>query len=193
MRRKIMNVETEHYMINRDFPSLGKWLMVGVCLIFISGCVPESNDDLHRYVQSIKARKAAKIAPLPDFKSYETYAYSASGKRDPFQPMQDDDDVDDVATAGPGLRPDLSRHKEALEAFPLDTLHFVGDLAKGDQAWVIITAPDGLVYRVSEGNYLGKNHGRITEITESRIAITEIIPDGIGGWIERQAALSLTE
>lgn len=188
-----MNVETEHNMISVGGSSLGKWLMLGVSLIFIAGCASENSNDLRRYVESVKARKAASIAPLPDFKSYESYAYSASGKRDPFQPMQDDDEVDDVADAGTGLRPDFDRHKEALEAFPLDTLHFVGDLEKGEQKWVIITAPDGLVYRISKGNYLGKNHGKIMEITDSRIAITEIIPDGIGGWIERQAALSLTE
>ena len=103
-----MNLETVHYRVNREMTALGKWFMVGVCLIFISGCAPESNDDLHRYVQSIKARKAAKIAPLPDFKTYESYAYSASGKRDPFQPMQDDDDADDHsfhhAQGGGGVR-----------------------------------------------------------------------------------------
>lgn len=180
-------------MLGAGGSSLGKCLILGLSLIFIAGCASENTDDLRRYVESVKARKTASIAPLPDFKTYETYAYSSSGMRDPFQPMKDDDEASDIDELGEGLRPDLSRHKEALEAFPLDTLHFVGDLEKGDQKWVIITAPDGLVYRVSQGNYLGQNHGKITEITESRISIMEIIPDGIGGWIERQAALGLTE
>jgi len=38
---------------------------------------------------------------------------------------------------------------------------------------------------------MGQNHGKITRITEESIELTELIPDGIGGYIERQAKLDL--
>jgi type IV pilus assembly protein PilP len=41
------------------------------------------------------------------------------------------------------------------------------------------------------GNYLGQNDGRIAQISESEIELVEIISDGIGGYIERDAAISL--
>ena len=41
--------------------------------------------------------------------------------------------------------------------------------------------------------YLGKNHGRIVATTETKIAITEIVPNGVGGWIERPRTIKLTE
>ena len=34
---------------------------------------------------------------------------------------------------------------------------------------------------------------RITDITASKIVLTEIVPDGLGGYIERPAALGLTD
>jgi type IV pilus assembly protein PilP len=43
------------------------------------------------------------------------------------------------------------------------------------------------------GEYVGTIEGRIMDITPSRIALSEIIPDGLGGYIERPAALALNE
>jgi type IV pilus assembly protein PilP len=40
---------------------------------------------------------------------------------------------------------------------------------------------------------MGQNDGRITEITESSIDLVEIISDGIGGYIERDAAVGLSD
>jgi type IV pilus assembly protein PilP len=40
---------------------------------------------------------------------------------------------------------------------------------------------------------MGQNDGRITAITESEIDLVEIISDGIGGYIERDAAISLSD
>ena len=50
-----------------------------------------------------------------------------------------------------------------------------------------------LLYQVSVGNYLGQNYGRIQRISESEITLREIVQDGTGEWIERQAVLQLQE
>jgi type IV pilus assembly protein PilP len=39
---------------------------------------------------------------------------------------------------------------------------------------------------------MGQNDGRIIGITESEIDMVEIISDGIGGYIERDAAIALS-
>jgi type IV pilus assembly protein PilP len=46
---------------------------------------------------------------------------------------------------------------------------------------------------VKVGNYLGKNHGRIKMIDESRVEVVEIVPDGKGNWVERPRTLALRE
>jgi type IV pilus assembly protein PilP len=56
-----------------------------------------------------------------------------------------------------------------------------------------VQTADGLIHRVLPGNYMGQNDGRITGIDESKIELVEIISDGIGGYIERDATISLTD
>jgi type IV pilus assembly protein PilP len=87
----------------------------------------------------------------------------------------------------------LNRRKEALEAYPIDALRMVGTLARGGSLWALIQAPDQTISRVSVGNYLGENYGRVTDIGDNRVNLVEIIPNGTGGWIERPAAVEIVE
>lgn len=91
------------------------------------------------------------------------------------------------------VRPDSKRNREFLEQFSLDTLKMVGTLNLGGQNYGLVQTKDGLVHRVVPGNYMGQADGRINKISPSKIDLTEIVPDGLGGYIERPAALALTE
>ena len=91
------------------------------------------------------------------------------------------------------MRPDPDRSREYLEGFPLDTLGMVGTLYIGETMYALVRTSDGLIHRVVPGNYLGQNDGRITDISESEITLVEIISDGIGGYIERDADISLSD
>jgi type IV pilus assembly protein PilP len=87
----------------------------------------------------------------------------------------------------------LERSREFLEQFPLDTLRMVGTLSQGDTAYGLVQTSDGLIHRVVPGNYMGQNDGRITTINDSEIELIEIISDGIGGYVERDAAVGLAD
>lgn len=165
-----------------------------VCMYLVLGaaaCTTDSHSDLANYVAEVKARKAGRIAPLPEIKGYESYAYRKDDMRDPFKPTVEDA----VAEGGAdnGLQPDTERNKEPLEAFPLDALRFVGHLEQEGRVWAVITAPDSMVYRVEEGNYVGQSFGRIVHISETEIGVREIVSNGLGGWTERDATLTLAE
>ena len=69
----------------------------------------------------------------------------------------------------------------------------VGTLRLGNRNYGLVRTRDGLVHRVLPGNYLGQNDGRITSIESSRINVTEIVPDGLGGYMERAASIALNE
>ena len=43
------------------------------------------------------------------------------------------------------------------------------------------------------GNHLGLNYGRVTRISETELALREIVQDAAGEWIERTATLQLQE
>lgn len=172
---------------------IGMRISLGVMLLgLVSACSDDGISDLQGYVGSIKSRPAARIAPLPEFKTYETFAYSANELRDPFKMFQNEAElVQSTGAVSSGPKPDEKRNKETLEQYPLDTLRFVGQLEKDNEQWAIVTSPDSLVHRVKAGNYVGQNFGKITAVTESQLEITELVQDGMGGWIERAAALSL--
>ena len=148
-------------------------------------------DDLDQYVNEVKARPGGRIEPLPEITPYEVFTYVADvqGLRSPFVP-------DTPQSAGPaagGTRPDLDRSREYLESYPLDTLGMVGTLYIGETMYGLVQTSGGLIHRVVPGNFMGQNDGRITDISESEISLVEIISDGIGGYIERDAAVGLSD
>jgi type IV pilus assembly protein PilP len=157
-----------------------------VLAIAAAGCSRDF-DDLDQRIAEVKARPGERIEPLPQIKPYESFAYEAEKMRAPFQPTLPAD------TLASGIRPDVKRAREFLEQFPLDTLRMVGTLNLKGNEYGLVQTRDGLVHRVLPGNFLGQNDGRITNISESEIALVEIVPDGLGGYIERPAGLALAE
>jgi len=149
-------------------------------------------DDLDQYVNEVKARPGGRIEPLPEITPYEifTYVADAEGLRSPFAP-----ELPEIGTSSGrnGTRPDADRNREFLEQFPLDTLRMVGTLQLGESNFGLVQTSDGLIHRVIPGNYMGQNDGRIIEIKESEIELIEIISDGIGGYLEREAAVGLAD
>jgi type IV pilus assembly protein PilP len=89
--------------------------------------------------------------------------------------------------------PDRNRPREHLENFPLDTLRMVGTLADRRASFGLVQSNDGLVHRVKVGDHMGQNYGRIVAISDSEIQLVEVISDGLGGYLERPAAIGLTD
>ena len=165
----------------------------GLILVLVLGLAACGGDmdDLDQYINEIKARPGGRIDPLPEITPYEVFSYvaDAQGLRSPFVP----DTPQATGPATGGTRPDPDRSREYLESFPLDTLSMVGTLYIGETMYGLVQTADGLIHRVVPGNYMGQNDGRITDISESEIALVEIISDGIGGYIERDAAVGLSD
>jgi type IV pilus assembly protein PilP len=147
-----------------------------------------ADDELTRFIEDTKKEPGGRVEPLPEIKPYETFVYAASDMRSPFVPSSPG------SGAGlAGVRPDSKRNREFLEQYSLDTLKMVGTLRLGGQMYGLVETKDGLVHRVTTGNHMGQAEGRITEITPSKISLIEIVPDSLGGYMERPAALGLNE
>ena len=183
--------------INRDKHIL--IIVARICLllatsVMLVACGGGEFEDLQQYVSEVKSRPGAKIPRLPEAKPYERFLYEDADLRDPFKPTIK---ASSAAIGGNQLinniRPNTSRDAEALEQFPLDTLRMVGSLNQNKEKWGIVKTTDGYIYRVKTGNHVGKNFGKITRISDSEIKILEIISDGMGGWLEREAALKISE
>jgi len=159
-------------------------VLAGLSLAGCSG----GQSDLQKWIADTKKKPGGRIQALPEVKPYETYVYSAAKMRSPFQPQG--------PGAGNGLasaRANTRRNREFLEGFSLDTLKMVGTFKVGSSFYGLVQSKDGLVHKIQPGNYLGQNDGKVTEITGGKISLVEIIPDGLGGYIERPASLALTD
>ncbi len=163
------------------------------CLVSLSGCGGyNENQDLLNYIEETKRRPSGQIDPLPPFVPYQSFTYSAMTLRSPFDPPVDE--VQQMVVGKrTGVKPDLNREKEYLEEFNIASLTMVGTLERGGVMWALIDDGSGGIHRVSEGNFLGKNHGRIIMATSRQVDVVEIVPDGIGGWAERPQVLQIVE
>tara|TARA_R110002110_G_scaffold271566_3_gene487039 strand:- start:63555 stop:64085 length:531 start_codon:yes stop_codon:yes gene_type:complete len=163
-----------------------------LCVLLLVACSQEdSKTELEAYVQQVKARKSADIEPLPQITPYETFVYQASSMRSPFTlPEPNRQVVNEVADNG--IRPNVTRRRELLETYPIDSLSMMGTLEKGGKIWAVIIDKDGAVHRVTKGNYVGLNHGKIKKITEEKLYIDEIVANPVGGWQERQSEMALS-
>jgi type IV pilus assembly protein PilP len=161
-------------------------------LLLLAGCSDSGVSDLRAFVEEAK-QKQGRVAPLPEFKPVETFAYSAHTLKDPFRGWSSDTGNAVAERNDSGIRPDVSRNREVLEGYPLDTLRMMGALEFQGVRWGLVRAPDGIVYRVRQGNYMGQNYGKVQAVSDNKLMLTEIVPDGLGGWEERNASLAISE
>lgn len=165
-------------------------LVAGFSLL--AGCGGSGDfSDLRTFIDEVRAKPKGAIEPLPTFQPYESFIYRAASLRSPFQPPVKIDVVTRQKGA-PEIKPDESRVKQFLEGFNIETFEMVGTLRNDRELYALVNGAGG-VHRVKVGDYLGRNHGKILVIDDSKIDVMEIVPDGEGGWLERPRSLSLKE
>ena len=164
--------------------------LLAVSVITLTACGDGSYQDLDDFMAEIKSRPADMIKPIPVFKAYKTFAYSASALRSPFDRSVEVAGITRLQMAS-DVKPDSNRAKEYLEQFTLDSLSMAGTLGQDDILWTLMQDEQGGVHRVKPGNYMGRNHGRIIESTESYVSVIEIVPNGVDGWVERPRTIKL--
>jgi type IV pilus assembly protein PilP len=158
-----------------------------VIVLGLSGCGGSGMEDLQTFVAETGKDMQGKIEPLPEVKVYEPFSYNAFDLPDPFKPRK-------LSTGGGGgMQPDLTRPKEPLENFSLETLKMVGALSKKGVVHAVIKTPDNAIYHVRKGNYVGQNFGLVTQIGDSEVTLREIVQDSAGDWSERTSTLILQE
>lgn len=170
-----------------------KRIAIILAALAIAGCDSGEQQELRSELSDLTKDLRGRVEALPVVKPYEPVPYTAYDLADPFGPAK-------IVLAtrgggqagGSGMRPDLNRPKEPLEAFPLETLKMVGTLEQGKRVFGLVKADAGL-FRVRAGNYLGQNFGVITKITMGEITLRELIQDAGGDWSERESTLLLQE
>lgn len=167
------------------------WFSLVFCVLLV-GCDSGGDfADLQSFMDEVKAKPKGAIEPLPKFQAYEAFTYNAASLRSPFQPPIKIDLIQ-REKGSKEIKPDEARVKQFLEGFNIETFEMVGTLKNETGAYALVKGAGG-VHRVRAGDYLGRNHGKIMAIDESKIEVMEIVPDGEGGWLERPRTLPLKE
>ena len=163
-------------------------LLIGLTSVLVA-CGDGQGDDIDQFIKNSGKDIVVRIDPLPEVKPYSPFVFNADGTlSDPFRPRKP------KASSAGSLQPNLSRPREALEAFPLESLKYVGLLSKAKLTYALIETPDKAVQQVKVGSHLGQNFGVVTRINESSVLLKEIVQDDLtGDWIEHSANLGLQE
>ncbi|MEE8388498.1 MAG: pilus assembly protein PilP [Acidiferrobacterales bacterium] len=162
----------------------------------VTACSSDGLSDLRTFTKNTHKDRKPRVDPIPEVKVFEKYAYTAYKLPDPFSRENlRNTGVSAKVNDGEGLQPDLTRPKEALEEYPLDALTMVGTLERRNVIWGVIqvASADGEMHRVKVGNHMGRNFGMVTEITDDKIVLVELVRSSLGDWIEREAAIKLRE
>lgn len=166
-------------------------ITAAACLA-LGGCTWGGNhSDLQSWIEEVKSRPQGAIEPLPPLRTYDAFVYNVTAKRSPFDAPEDVKVI--VQQGDPKVQPDWGREKEYLETFNLDSLSMVGTLNKNGTFWALVKDGVGGINRVTVGNYMGKDHGKIVSASATKIDMVEIVSDGLGGWLQRPRTLKLSE
>ncbi|MGQ2966051.1 MAG: pilus assembly protein PilP [Methylophilus sp.] len=166
--------------------------MISLSLL-LAACGAAKEDDLTQFMNEANQAPVAPIEPLPQVQGFSPKQYNADAVlHDPFVPRK--------AAVQHTFQPDLKRHKEPLEAYPLESLKFVGVMSKKSKTFATIQTPDNMVYQVKPGNYMGEKLGLITALAENQqtlkyeLKVKETIQDTVTGeWTEQMTTLELQE
>jgi type IV pilus assembly protein PilP len=166
------------------------------CSFALVGCGPSGEDELRMWTAEQRATTKPSVQPLTEPKKFIPEPYTQDGAVEPFNQIKLTQalkrDSNQVASNAALIAPEMTRRKELLEAFPLDSIAMVGSLNKSGAPTALVKV-DNLIYQIRVGNYLGQNYGKVIRITESSIQLREIAQDATGDWIERSASLDLQE
>jgi type IV pilus assembly protein PilP len=159
----------------------------------LSGCGDGGVQEVKQWMDEVRAQTKSIVPKIAEPKKFTPFAYSAKSQVDPYNPAKLSVALArQQANSGNGIKPDLDRRKEALEAYPLDTIVMVGTLEKPGLSYALLQV-DKTVFQARVGNYVGQNLGMITRITDSEVQLKEIVRDAAGEWVERKAKLELQE
>ena len=167
-------------------------ILVALLGALVAGCGGEQ-EELQEWMDQQRREAKPNVVPLAAPKKFSPQAYVALTGVVPFSTQKLTVALkQETRQPNSLLAAEINRRKEPLEAYPLDSMSMVGSVVKAGRPYALLKV-DNLLYQVKSGDYLGQNYGRITKISETDVALREIVQDAAGEWIERPGALQLQE
>jgi type IV pilus assembly protein PilP len=169
-----------------------QWVLLAALAAALPGCGADT-DELQGWMDQQRREVKPNITPLIPPKKFDPAPYLSAQAVEPFSNQKLSVALKQEARQPNSLlAAELNRRKEPLEFYTLDGMSMVGSVTKQGHPFALLKV-DNLLYQVKVGDYLGQNYGRILKISETEIALREIVQDAAGEWIERPGTLQLQE
>ncbi len=172
--------------------NLAVFVAAALIAMNMAGC-SGGQEELQEWMELQRREVKPNVTPLLPPKKFVPEPYAAFDVVEPFSTQKLTVALkQETRQPNSLLASEINRRKEPLEAYPLDSMTMVGSVTKQARPTALLRV-DKLLYQVKLGDYLGQNYGKITKITETDIALREIVQDAAGEWIERNTLLELQE
>ncbi|OFJ48640.1 hypothetical protein BA896_006625 [Janthinobacterium lividum] len=167
--------------------TLGKDRVLTLDAVLQAYRLPEAGERAAQAALSPKAGGAAAVPAWHRLATVAPHPYEAAALADPFGALS--------PAPAPGQRgsvagPDPRRLREALENVALPAISMVGSVQQAGRLSALLMAGQR-VYRVAVGQYLGPDHGLVTQISEQALQYRELLQEAGGEWRERHGSLTL--
>jgi type IV pilus assembly protein PilP len=168
------------------------YTLVSATALCLVGCGADQGE-LQQWMEQQRREVKPSIQPLSPPKKFDPQPYLLSDAVEPFSTQKLSVAIkQEVRQPNSLLASELNRRKEPLESYPLDSMSMVGSVTKEGRP-VALLKVENLLYQVKAGDHLGQNYGKIVKISETDVALREIVQDAAGEWIERTTTLQLQE
>jgi len=92
----------------------------------------------------------------------EEYSYNPIGKRDPFRSFLNF-----------GVRDERESPRTPLQKFEIDQYQLVGIIWGVERPRALVEDPEGVGHVMEIGTYIGRNWGKVTQVTSGEVVVTE--------------------
>lgn len=117
------------------------------------------------------------------------FSYDSAGKIDPFKPF-----VEAKRKAEQGKEKKRTAPLTPLEKYDMNDLKLVGIAATGNgEKIAMIEDAEGKFYPIATGTPIGLNGGRVSQIMDTQVIISEEITDFAGKHHKKQSIMKLKE
>lgn len=162
---------------------------LGFSALGLIGCSDPLNQDIEDFIRQTHVNAAVSATMLPPAPDFIPLEFVDTARRDPF--VLSEAATSTLPEANNCWQPTAGTVDHLFVQHELEALHFKGVIGDKHEYWALMQTPDKFVHRVQVGQILGRNFGRVEDINDKEIAITEYLPDGLGCWEHRQVKLAL--
>ncbi len=172
--------------VGLGFASLGLvapgLLSLGGCDMLVSG-KGEKDAASKAAADAAPNAKAKERDPLDEaIAAAEEYSYNPIGKRDPFRSF-----------LSFGARDERDTPRTPLQKFEIDQYRLVGIIWGVDRPRALVEDPERVGHVMEIGTYIGRNWGKVTQITSGEVVVTEEYQTIDGELVVNNISLTLPE